>query len=236
MAPGPFNNDLFHPLEHAGDGTAADDLLALARLTLPHEVTLTNYYKELPVYAPARVLDATGDTLVCRTSGTQSRVISFSGHTIITGEPFRHHVYADALHDQDSGTVVLSGLRYVEVQSNRRAAIRVRMQVPPPVCIEAGGTRINGRLVDLSLDGCAITIADPALLKSYSFFHLTIDMPSQARKAQAVPRVMARLIKAHRHTGPVRCVFQFAHDRNSEDQISMIVVRRQTEIIRELTS
>lgn len=230
-----FDNNLFCLMEQPGDDTIEDDLLKLARLKPRHEVQLLNYYKEVPVSATASILRVAEGTLVCRTSEAQSRVIGFSEYTIVKGAPFRHHAYANARRDPDSGEVVLSGLSYVDVHSIRRASIRVRMQVPPVICIEAGGAKISGRLLDLSLDGCAVNIADQTLLEKFSFFYLTIDMRLKTQASPIQPRIMAKLVKVYPHNKLFRCVFLFQHDKSSEDRIGMIIARRQAEIIRELT-
>jgi hypothetical protein len=230
------DNNHFCLLEQTGNGTIDDDLSKLAGLQPLPDVQLLNYYKEVPVFATARILDVAENRVVCRTSEAQTRVIEFSRYTIIKGAPFQHHVYADAHHDPDTGKIFLSGLNYAVVHSDRRASVRVRLQVPAAISIEAGTTKFSGRMLDLSLDGCAVNIADRKYLENFSFFYLTIDMPFRSNQAAIKPRVMAKLAKVYQHNKLFRCVFLFEHDKSSEDQIGMLIARRQAEIIRELSS
>lgn len=225
----------FFPLDQAQEYRIEDDLLNLGQTNPYPEVKLLNYYKEIPVSAPARILSVTENSLVCRTSEAQARVIEFSEYTIVQGTLFRHHAHAHAACNPDTGDITLSGFCYVEVPSNRRASIRVRMQVPPLICIEAGSSKTSGRMLDLSLDGCAINIADRTLLQNFSHFFLTIDMPLKMQQNSVKPRVLAKLAKMDQHNKLFRCVFLFEHSKSSEDQVAMLIARRQAEIIRELT-
>lgn len=229
------DNNFFGRMENAGESTIEDDLLKLAGLKPHSDVNLLNYYKEVPVSAPAKIIYTPEKGVVCHTSDVQARVIEFSGHTIIKGAPFQHHVYATALCDEETKEIILSDLHYIDVHSNRRKSVRVRMQVPPVVGLEAGASKFNGRMLDLSLDGCAVNIPDQNLLENFSFFYLTIAMPLKPQQPPNTTRLLAKLAKVYQHNNLFRCVFLFEHDKSSEDQIGMIIARRQTEIIRELS-
>ena len=229
------DNNFFCQLEDPQESPAENDLLKLTSSGSNTDVQLLNYYKEVPVSAPARILAVSKSGLVCRTNVVQARAIEFSEYTIIKGAPFRHHVYANALYDKESGEIALSNLHYVEVHSNRRRSVRVRMQVPPLIGLEAGATKFNGRMLDLSLDGCAVNIPDRSLLESFSFFYLTISMPLKPHQPPGMTRLLAKLAKVYQHNRLFRCIFLFEHDKSSEDQIGMLIARRQTDIIRELS-
>ena len=230
------DHNFFDRIENAGERTIDDDLLTLAGLKPHSDVNLLNYYKEVPVSAPAKIVYTPEKGVVCRTSDVQARVIEFSGHTIIKGAPFQHHVYATALCDKETKEIILSDMHYIDVHSNRRKSVRVRMQVPPVIGLEAGASKFNGRMLDLSLDGCAVNIPDRNLLENFSFFHLTIAMPLKPQQPPNTTRLLAKLAKVYQHNNLYRCVFLFEHDKCSEDQIGMIIARRQTEIIRELSN
>ncbi|MHB8057337.1 MAG: PilZ domain-containing protein [Desulfuromonadaceae bacterium] len=225
----------FCRLESSGLSTIEADLLKLAGLQPHADVQLLNYYKEVPVSAPAKLFNRPEGSLVCRTSEVQARVIEFREYTIIKGSPFQHHVYAQALYDKDTGEIALSDLHYVDVHSNRRRSVRVRMQVPPVIELEAGATKFNGRMLDLSLDGCAVNIPDRNLLENFSFFHLTITTPLKPNQTPGTTRLLAKLARVYQYNKLFRCIFLFEHDKSSEDQIGMLIARRQTEIIRELS-
>lgn len=231
-----MDNNHFYLMEHSGSSSIEECLLKLSGLRPQPEVQLLNYYKEVPVFANAKIIKVAADVLICSTSLVQTRVIEFSGYSIIKGAPFQHHVHAKALYDTDNKNIILSNLNYVDVCSNSRTSVRVRMQVPPVIGLEAGSSKFNGRLLDLSLDGCAVNIADQKLLESFSFFYLTINMPLKFNQAPTITRIMAKLTKVYQHNRLIRGIFMFEHDKSSEDRIGMLIAQRQTEIIKELSS
>lgn len=219
----------FRLLEHDREGAILKELLRLLRQHPLPDVQLLNYYKEVPVFSPARIVYLFGDTLICHAGEAQARAIGFSKETVIRAAPLKHDVYASAHFDPVTREVTLSDFCYVEVLSERRAAIRVRMQAPPEVVIEAGPGRFTGRMLDLSLHGCAIEIADRKLLGSFTYFYLNLETPFKAR-------LLSRLMRVEGDTRRLRCVFLFEHDRRSEDQVGRLIAQRQAEIIRELTT
>jgi hypothetical protein len=130
--------------------------------------------------------------------------------------------------------VALSDLSYVEVLSDNRSTIRVRMHVPLKVLIEAGTNKINGRMLDLSLKGCAVDIVDGELFKNLSYAHLNIDLPAKAGKETLKLRVGAKLTKVFQQNRLCSCIFLFDHGKGTEEQIGKVIAQRQIEIIREL--
>ncbi len=230
------DNYYFCLMGQTGGLSIEEGLLKLSGVVPRPVVQFLNYYKEVPVSAVATILTVDENKLVCRTSEVQARAIEFSGYTIIEGVPFPHHVYANAHYDADTGEITLSGFNYADVHSNRRTSVRVRMQVPPVIGVEAGATKFNGRMMDLSLTSCAVTIPDRKLLESFSFFYLTITMPFPTNQTPVMTRVMAKLTQVHQQNRLFRCIFLFEHDKSSEDRIGALIARRQTEIIRELSS
>lgn len=228
------HKDHFCILEQAKGSSILEELLRLPRLKPQPVVQFLNYYKEVPVSGTAEILRASNDTLICRTSESQARAIELNRNTIVKSKPLQHDVFAVAHHDLDTGEVILSDFSYAEVLSDRRASIRVRMHVPLAVLVEAGPNRIKGRLLDISLDGCAIGIADKELMADYTYFYLNMDMHLKAHQKPINARVMSRLVKAEQHNNYSRCIFLFEHDKRSEDQVGTIIAQRQAEIIREL--
>lgn len=219
----------FRLLEHDQNGSILKELLRLPRRHPLPEVQFLNYYKEVPVFSPARIVYLFGDTLICHAGEAQARAIGFSKGTVVRAAPLKHDVYATAHYDPVTREVALSDFCYVEVLSERRASIRVRMQAPPEVVIEAGPGRFTGRMLDLSLYGCAIEIADREPLGGFTYFYINLETPLKAR-------LMSRLMRVEGDTRQLRCIFLFEHDRRSEDQIGRLIARRQAEIIRELTT
>jgi hypothetical protein len=221
------------PLE-LGDCTFHEEVITLLQSPPLPEVQFLNVYKEVPVSGPAQYLHTSDDKLFYRTNDVQSRVIELSNYTVIKAPKLKHDVYAAAHYNPETKEVALSNFSYVDVLSHKRSSIRVRMHVPLEVMIMAGPNNIKGRLLDISLDGCAIAVTKTDLLSKFVYFTLILDVPQKTGKASMNARVMARLIKKVEASNFYRCVFLFGHDKRSEDQIGNLVAQRQAEIIREL--
>lgn len=227
-------NELFNHVPLDGDTTVMDELFRLQETKKLQGLQLLNYYKEVPISATVSNLRISEGTLFCRTNETQARIIEFTKHSILKSENLQHHIYAAADYNSDTREVALSDFSYVDVLSKNREAIRVRMHIPLTVLIESGPRNFRGRLIDLSLDGCAIDVATHELEDSKAYSYLNIEMPLKTGREQIKVRVMASFLKANQQQVRLsRCIFLFKHDK-SEDQICKLIALRQGEIIREL--
>jgi PilZ domain len=216
------------------DDDSADNILELLldfqkKDPLP-EIRFLNFYKEVPIFSPASITYAFDETLSCRTADIQCRAIAAAGSTIIQSAVLRHDVLAKAVYQPNTSEVIVSDFCY----SDRRTSVRVKMDSLFQIMIEAGPGQFNGKLRELSLNGCAVDIADPQLLGNYKFFYLNLDMPFKTFKGTNRSRIMVKLVRGTEIARGYRCIFIFEHDNTTEDQIGRLLTQRQTEIIREL--
>jgi len=229
-----MSKKLFGHVQHDLNHTVLDELRRLQEAKQLTELKLLNYYKEVPISSVARSFRFVGDALVCRTNETQARAIEFTKHAIVKSKDLTHHIYASAHYSADTREVTLSDFSYVDVLPEHRESVRVRMHIPIAVLIESGLDQFKGRLIDLSLDGCAVDVAQCELQGSKVCVYLNIETHLKERRHTVRVRVMARFLKAEHHHKVSRCVFLFMHDKGSEDLIGKIIALRQGEIIREL--
>lgn len=232
----PQHENQLHLLKEAADSPEIlAKLLQLSQQPSPPRFQLHNSYKEVPVAANAEILYLFDDALCCRTTEIQSRAIELSRHTILKCPELPHDVYAEARYNPESHEVCLSGFSYVDVLSERRNTIRVKIGGLLYVGVEAGPDQFRAKLKDLSLGGCALEIPDKALLGSFTYFYLNLTLSLANRPAPVTLRVMSRLLRFEGQSGaPCRGIFLFELDRGSEDLIGMYIAQRQGEIIREL--
>lgn len=228
------NYEEHHLVRLEGAPAVFDELLRLQGARKLQGLQLLNYYKEVPIWAPADNPRIAENFLFCRTNEAQSKIIEFTKHSILKSENLQNHVYASADYNSETKEVVLSDFSYVDLLSRRREAIRVRMHIPLTVLIESGTRSFKGRLIDLSLDGCAIDVPTHELddMKAYSY--LNINMPLKNGREEVKVRVMANFLKARPHFKLSRCIYIFQHDKNSENLIGKQIALRQGEILREL--
>lgn len=210
-----------------------EKLLSLHTAKPFRSAQLLNYYKEVPISGAAHDIRFEDDSIFCRTNDIQTRVIALTRETILNFTSLPHYIHATADYSHESREVALSGFSLVDVLSHRRESIRVRMHIPHSVVIESGHARLKGRLHDISLDGCAINIADSGQLDK-QYVQIQIDVPLKPGLAPVQVKVAAKLIRTVKENNICSCVFVFEHNKSSEDQIGKIVAMRQMDIIREL--
>lgn len=211
-----------------------DELLRLHQIKPIKSAQLLNYYKEVPISGTANSIRFDGTKIFCRTNETQSRAISLSRDTVVNFTGLPHDIHAKAHFCTESLEVVLSDLSLAKVPANSRKSIRVRMHIPHSVVIEARQQKISGRLLDISLAGCAINIADGKQLGTSTYMQIQLNIPLKTGSDPVTVRVAAKLMKVVQENKLCNCIFLFDHNKSSEDQIGKIIAMRQMEIIREL--
>jgi|GEM_PF-746916 len=225
------------PFQHSNLAGAIvwDELMRLKEGKQLQELQLLNYYKEVPILTTGKNVRFSENCLFCSTSEAQARIIEFTEHTVIKSKHLLHHIHASAHYNADTREVRLSDFSYVDVLPECRQSIRVRMHLPSVVLIETGPKQFKGRLIDLSLDGCAIDIGSSELEDSKVYAYLNIEAPLKENQERIKGRVMARFLKAEQRNSKLsRCVFLFLHDKASENIIAKLIALRQGEIMREL--
>lgn len=222
-------------LERVPAGKLLDRLSQISQKS-PKGLKLFNYYKEVPLSSTLELLYIFGDTLACRATPTQTNAIKNGRYSIIRSDQLEHDVYATAEYSQDTDEIILSDFAFVELLSEKRDSMRVKIGGLFQITVEAGADSFTARLVDLSLGGCALMIPDRELLQNFSYFHLNINFNLDGSPEPHRLRVLARLLRVENEQAPFRCILLFEHDLRSEDLVGRYIAQRQTEIIRELKS
>lgn len=210
-----------------------DELSRLADPESSNDIRLLNFYKEVPICNEAKIRCFFDDTIVCQTGPAQARAIDLCRYSVLRSPHLSHDVYSTATYDQSRNEVVLSEFSYADVLTDNRSSLRVRLNIPVSVIIEAGPKQLIGRLRDISLCGCATEVVDRAVFAGYAVAFLNMELPLKRQKPLKL-RVAGRLIRIEGTVKPFRCIFHFEHDRKSEDAISRFIAGRQSEIIQEL--
>lgn len=230
-----------HDNRHAMNATATAEqteiLTAMGRLAAPGSprLALLNFYKDVPVSYPATVLMVDEDRVMVETHPLQARVIELAKDTVVRGEMFPREIKGTAeCLSVSRGAVVLSALRYLEPLSYQRNSVRVRLQHPIRVTLEAGHEKFNGSLKNISLGGCAVDIMSRAPLGAYKYLYLNLDLPVVPGSPPLQARVKGAIVRVDGDVPPFRCALSFVHDARSEFQVGSFISQRQQEIIREL--
>lgn len=227
-------NQYCRRIENDSDDNIEGELLAVFNTLPAPEVTFLNFYKEVAIVSPVDLTNISDDSLTCKTTDIQCRAIATSNSTIIRSASLKHDVFAIASCRSDTNEIIISDLTYVEVYTDKRSSVRVKMDSVHSIQIEAGRNQFNGYLLELSLNGCAVAIPDRQLLENYKYFYLNIDIPFTTIQHSNSTRVMAKLIRCEQKDTNNKCIFVFEHHHSTEDQIGRVLAQRQIEIIREL--
>lgn len=219
------------------DAERAEILTTMERLSVPGSprLTLLNFYKDVPVSYPATVLMVDEGRVMVETHPLQARVIELAKDTVVRGEFLQREVggAAECL-SVSRGAVILSNFRYLEFPSHQRDSVRVRLQHPIRVALEAGHEKFGGSLKNISLGGCAVDIMSRDSLGTYKYLYLNLDLPAESGSRPLKARIKGQIVWVDGDVPPFRCALSFVHDSRSELQVGSFISQRQQEIIREL--
>jgi hypothetical protein len=227
-------NQYCRRIENDCDDNIVEELRDIINAVSASEIIVLNFYKEIALTSPLQITHVSDESLTCTASDAQFRAITINKYTLIRSSALKHDVFAAAHPRLDSKEIVLSDLTYIELYTDRRSSVRVKMDCDVTIVIEAGRNKFSGTLKELSLNGCSVEIADRQLLENYKYFYLNIELPFKTSKPSNSTRLMSKLIRCESLEPGYGCIFVFEHDNITEDQIGRVLALRQTEIIREL--
>ena len=197
------------------------------------DVTLLNYFMEMPIVSKSHLEAADKGAFVFSPSETHIKVISEKMKTILK---FRsgHSVLANCLGvSLRNKEVILTGFRYISLHSENRESLRVRLTSPINVSLVTEVGKLAGILKDISISGCKIALfariltpGDTIILALKMF-----DTTTQSVLDIAIPAV---LVRTDNVKIPVVCGFRFELDSAIEEKLILFINQRQMELIKEL--
>jgi hypothetical protein len=199
------------------------------------KVTLTNYYKGLPIIYPATILGVERGNIDLDVKPQQAVVISCDHYTLIRSKLFTYPIVAHAQYvNIKSHMVSLNKLCFVEVMAERRAVVRLDMEPPERVIIQYGDQRIIGALVDISTQGIAVTVNDFIMIENGTEMTVKFMLPDRTLQKQILVKVPATLVDIAGNASPYRYRFKISPEKHQEQLLSRYSFQRQVEIIKGL--
>ena len=198
-------------------------------------VRLTNYYKGLPITYPATILGVERGVLDLDVNQQQAIAMASDHYTLIRSTLFSHPIAAHVQYVNIKKHVAsLSNLCFVEVLAEKRTAVRLHLD--PPVCatIRQGDLEITGELVDISVQGVAISTDDYAMLDIGTQMSVKFMLPDPVLMTQTQINVPSTLVAIAGDASPYRYKFRISPEKQQEQLISRYSFQRQVEIIRGL--
>ncbi len=197
------------------------------------KVTLTNYYKGLPITYPATILAVERGNVDLDVNVQQAVAIASDHYTLIRSKLFPLPMVAHVQYvNVKKHAVSLNKLCFVEVLAEKRAAVRLDLDPPVRAVIKCDDQEITGKLVDISTQGIAITVDTYAIIETGVEMTVKFMLPDPVLQKQTLLKVPATLVAIDDNTVPYRYKFRISPEKHQEQLISRYSFQRQVEIIR----
>lgn len=199
------------------------------------KVTLTNYYKGLPIIYPATILAVERGNLDLDVNSQQAVAIASDHYTLIRSKLFTFPIVAHVQYvNIKKHAVSLNKLCFVEVLAEKRAAVRLDLDPPVKATIQFDGQGIAGELVDISTQGIAVTVGGYLTLEIGAEISVKFMLADPVLMKQTLIKVPATLVGIDDSASPYRYKFRISPEKHQEQLISRYSFQRQVEIIRGL--
>ena len=199
------------------------------------KVSLTNYFKGLPIVCPATILGVEHENLDLDINHQQAVAISADHYTLIRSKLFPLPIMAHAQYvNINKHMVSLNKLCFVEVLAEKRAAVRVELDPPARATMLFGDHAVVGQLRDISTQGIAIEADDFIPLENGTEMSVKFMLPDLVLMRQTLIKVPAILIGVGGSGPPYRYRMGITPEKYQEQLISRYSFHRQVDIIRGL--
>jgi hypothetical protein len=197
------------------------------------KVSLTNYYKGLPITYPANILGVERGILDLDVNPQQAVAIASDHYTLISSKLFPLPIVAHAQYvNIKKHAASLSKLGFVEVLAEKRAAVRLSLEPPVRATIQYEDQQISGNLQDISTQGLAVTADDYVTLERETEMSVKFMLPDPVLLKQTLLKVPAKLVDIAGSASPYLYKFRIMPEKHHEQLISRYSFQRQVEIIR----
>jgi hypothetical protein len=197
--------------------------------TLPNDLRLLNYYKEIPVSYEAEISHIDDDLVELQVHQHQAVVMSLEKITFIKSRHFPHDVVAKVYKASiNKSLALLTRFSYGQVRAERRRFVRVQVHDKIPVNFSDSEQSVNGMLLDISIGGLSITSSERCEIPPDTFVTLQLNLSNTAISPQG------KLLKTVPSDDRWRYFFELESDHKIESAISQFIFHKQVEIIREL--
>src|SRR6185369_14406057 len=197
------------------------------------KVTLTNYYRGLPIDYPATVLAVEHGNLDLDVNPHQAIAMASDHYTLIRSPLFPDPIAAHVQYvNVKKHLASLNRLCFVEVLAEKRAAVRLNLDPPVRSTIIYESQEISGDLVDISTQGLAITVDEFVKIEPGTEMSVKFMLPDSILMKQTLIKVPATLVDISGSASPYRYRFRISPEQHQEQLISRYIFQRQVEIIR----
>ena len=202
---------------------------------IPVKVSLTNYFKGLPITYSATVLGVDRGNLDLDVNSQQAVAIASDHYTLIRSKLFPLPIVAHVQYvNIRKHAASLNKLGFVEVLAEKRAAVRLNLDPPVRATIQCGEQAITCMLMDISTQGIAVEVDTYTVLEGGEDLTVKFMLPDPVLLKQTLLKVPASLVTIAGNSSPYTYKFRIMPEKHHEQLISRYSFQRQVEIIRGL--
>ncbi len=181
------------------------------------KVSLTNYYRGLPITYPAKVLGVERGNIDLDVYPQQAIVIASDHYTLIRSKFFSYPIVAHVQYvNIKKHLVSVNKLSFVEIMAEKRGAVRLDLEPPIRATIQYEDQAIAGNLVDISTQGLAVSVNNYVTLERGAEMSVKFLLPDPVLLKQTLIKVPATLVDIAGDTEPYRYKFRISPEKNQE--------------------
>lgn len=210
-------------------------LLASIKSKDGSKVTLTNYYRGLPITYPATIVGVEHGNVDLDVNPQQAIAIASDHYTLLRSNSLQYPVVAHVQYvNVRKSAVSLNKLGYVDVLAEQRAAVRLDLDPPVRATILHDGREIAGQLVNISTQGLAMTVEEYTSMEKGTETTIRFMLPDNVLMKQTLIKLSAEFVAVSEEGSPYRYRFKISPEKHHEQLISRYGFQRQVEIIKVL--
>jgi c-di-GMP-binding flagellar brake protein YcgR len=214
---------------HKDEASIIGVLEAIQDRSLPNDLRLLNYYKELPVNFAATIETIDRGVVEMTVHELQSISMLMQKATFIKSAHLPYTVISKVLRvKREKKLVYLNQFSYVHIPAERRLSVRVKLSEKLDASFQNNQQMVRGSIEDISFGGVSIIAPKGSVLEENVTGMLSIWLPDTKLEVQG------KLLKVHDEENSNRFVFELELDNKSERLMSQFIFRQQSQIIREL--
>ena len=222
-------------------GTENEDNLVILQFLknmIGQRFSFLNYYKEMPVSYDAILLNVENGMAEFEVHEYQAKVISMERRVLIYSHEKSHvqeDIFGDAFYvNIAKKRVILCKFGYVNIISNQRRFVRVKLDMPVKADLVFDTDILTGNINDLSLGGAAMTVMSKESLVPGLDLNLFLKLPGTESASVIEVGTNATIVKLMLEEAPFTCYIEFHAGKHSQQLMATYINQRQVEIIKEL--
>jgi len=208
------------------EASIIDVLTAIKEKRLPNDITLLNYYRELPVNFPASIEAIDRGVVQMKVHEMQLASMLIQKKTFIKSSHLPYGVIANVVRLNKTNYVAyLTQFSYVRIHADQRIYVRVKVTGKYDAAFYSDTDLVRGHIEDISFSGVAIKASKGSILDESIEGKISLYLPG---KKLEVPGKLLKIQEEGIY------VFVLEVNEKSENVLSHFIFQQQCQIIREL--